>query len=48
MWFVYILVFCLLFLGVFAIGELVAQNSTNSIFTKWWRKNVIEECQDCD
>ncbi len=30
------------------IGETITNKFPNLIFSKWWRKNVIEECQDCD
>ena len=48
MWFIYFLVFALMFLGLLAVGELIVVNSPEKRFSKWWRKNVIYECQECD
>jgi hypothetical protein len=48
MWFIYLVVGSLLLLGLMAIGELIVQNSPESKFSKWWRKYVVFECQECD
>jgi hypothetical protein len=48
MWFIYTIVFSLLFVGLLGIGEVIVSNSPNSKFSKWWRKNVVVECQECD
>lgn len=48
MWFIYLILFCLLFLGVFAMGELIVYKFPGNTFSKWWRKNVVFECKECD
>lgn len=48
MLFIYSFVFALLFMGLFAIAELVVENRPNAKFSKWWRKYVVYECQECD
>jgi hypothetical protein len=48
MWILLIFVFCLLALGLLAIGELITINSPESGFAKFWRNYVVEECQECD
>ena len=48
MWLLTLVIFCLAFLGLYAIGELIAVNTPNSWFYNFWRKYFIYECQDCE
>jgi hypothetical protein len=48
MWILLVFVVCLLTVGLLAIGELISLNSPESGFAKFWRKFVIDECQECD
>lgn len=48
MWFIYLVVFSLLFVGVIGVCETIVTNSPESKFSKWWRKYVVFECQECD
>lgn len=42
----------LVYMGVFSLlfifCEVIASKFPNTRFHKWWRKNVIAECQECD
>jgi hypothetical protein len=39
----------LLMLGLmFIAGEATCSYLPNNRFSKWWRKYVVEECQECD
>ena len=42
----------LVYIGVFTLllitCEAIAAHLPKSLFHKWWRNNVIGECQECD
>jgi len=39
---------CLVFYGGFFISEIIAKRLPNSRYGKWWRKNIVGECEKCD
>jgi len=48
---IYILIVFGLFLSFglsIVVGEIITKGFPNSKFSKWWRKNVVSECQECD
>jgi hypothetical protein len=36
------------FVSVFVLGELLTSNLPDTKFSKWWRKYVVYECQECE
>lgn len=32
----------------FVFGEFFCNRFPNTKFSKWWRKHIIYECQECD
>ena len=46
--FIYLIILSVLIGGLFVLAELVVYNFPNNMFSKWWRKYVVFECQDCD
>lgn len=41
--FVFLLIFSVLIVGVLIVGEWVTSKLPNSLWAKWWRKNVVED-----
>jgi hypothetical protein len=41
--FVFLLIFSILMVGVLIVGEWVTSKLPNTLWAKWWRKNVIED-----
>jgi hypothetical protein len=42
---------CLLFFGILfltaVIGEFFSKKRPKNLFSNWWRKNIIGECEEC-
>lgn len=36
------------FYGSLMLGQIIAKKKPNSKFGKWWREQVINECEKCD
>jgi uncharacterized protein YneF (UPF0154 family) len=45
--FIYLLFFFILF-GNVIIGEFIARKLPKANFSKWWEKNIIGKCKECD
>lgn len=41
--FVFLLIFGFLMVGVLIVGEWVTGKLPNTLWAKWWRKNIIED-----
>jgi hypothetical protein len=45
--FIYFLFF-LITLSTVIIGEFVSKRLPKSFFSRWWKKNIIDDCKECD
>jgi hypothetical protein len=40
--------FSIITLSVVIIGEFISNKTPRTKFSKWWEKNIIGKCKECD